>query len=72
MRRIAERVSYRYNAGVSYLGKFVPEAIDSLQLYGRSGLFQLLAEIFHLRVDEVQRVSLVDIVAPDGFEQGLA
>ena len=32
-------------------------------------MFQFLAQVFHLRVDEVQRVSLVDVVAPDGFGQ---
>ena len=49
--------------------KFVAEAVDSLYFCLCSGGLHLLAQVFNLRIDEIEAVGLVDVVSPYRFGQ---
>lgn len=50
--------------------QFVPESVNRFDFERRAGIVQFFTDIFHLSVDKVEIVYLIDMVTPHGFGKG--
>lgn len=51
------------------INQFVTETVHSFDFDRGSGLFEFAAQIFDLRINEMEIIGLIDMIPPYGFGQ---